>query len=104
MFISTPDPLPEMVTAAISRWEKRENSRLFGFITSGFPRSRLEISKALVLGIRSDCQDFKPVDIIDIVLDSGGGDADAAYQLVTFLRYKAKKIRVFIRDWAKSQF
>jgi len=99
---SIPDPIPDDVKDAIIRWEKRENSKIFGFITTGFPRGRTEITKQLVLAIRQDCRDFKPTDTIDVALDSSGGDADAAYLLVTFLRYKCKKLRVFIRDWAKS--
>jgi len=39
---------------------------------------------------------------LDVFLDSSGGDPDAAYQLITFLRTKCEKMRMIVPDWAKS--
>lgn len=39
---------------------------------------------------------------IDVWLDSGGGDASAAYKIALLLRSRAKKLRVVVPDYAKS--
>jgi len=42
------------------------------------------------------------IQTLDILLDSIGGDIDATYQLVTFLRDHSSKLRVIVPDYAKS--
>lgn len=102
MIVCRPDPLPDKVSETARRWEQRENSRLFSLITSGFPRTVEEISRTLVREVRKECKRFEKVETLDVILDSGGGNADAAYQLTTFLKSRSNKLRVFVPDWAKS--
>ena len=102
MIICDPDPLPNNVLEIVERWEQRENGRLFGLITSGLPLQQPEISRLLVRQVRRECKGFEKVETLDVILDSGGGDADATYQLVTFLRSRCNHLRVFVPDWAKS--
>lgn len=42
------------------------------------------------------------VETLDVILDSSGGDLEAAYQLLVFFRRHCKKLRVIVPDWAKS--
>lgn len=103
MIISNPSPLPEKIIETIKAWEEEEDSRLFGLITTGDPFStNREITRFLIRKIREECKSFVTIDKLDVLLDSSGGEADAAYQLVTFLRLKCETLRIFIPDWAKS--
>lgn len=102
MITGSPDPPPENVLRVVERWERREHSRLFGLITSGFPPTEIQISRKLVRAVRKECRGFQRVETLDILLDSSGGDADGSYQLATFLRSRCARLRVFVPDWAKS--
>jgi hypothetical protein len=39
---------------------------------------------------------------IDFIINSGGGDADAAYKIITILKGRFKKVNVIVPLWAKS--
>jgi ATP-dependent protease ClpP protease subunit len=64
------------------------------------------ISRDTVAGIRREMEDTiseSRDDVeIDIWLDSGGGDAHAAYKLALMARSAAARVRVVIPDFAKS--
>jgi hypothetical protein len=100
--IANPDPLPKEVVEAITKWEKREKSRLFGLITTGQPLSLREIDRGLVFRIRNECKKCAPIKRLDVLLESGGGDPDAAYLIITCLKAKCDELRIFIPNWAKS--
>lgn len=61
-----------------------------------------DINRPLVDTIYRERKHFDNIDTLDVLLDSSGGDIEAAYQLVNFMRRKCKKLRVFVPDWAKS--
>lgn len=93
----TPSPLPKEIIDVAELWEKREQSKLFIHTGSkSMWRDTVDWvwKQKLCLGDK--------IGTIDVILDSGGGDPDAAYQLANTLRNMASKLRVFIPDWAKS--
>jgi len=62
------------------------------------------ITKDLVDDIFSELKDtFKQCDKLDIIIDSGGGNIHAAYNLAMLLRkYSKKELNFIIPRWAKS--
>ncbi|MBW8010963.1 MAG: hypothetical protein FVQ83_06940 [Chloroflexi bacterium] len=103
MIRSNPSPLPDNVLKLIAAWEKREKSKLFGYITTRqWPPPTLQINRSIARLIRTECADLKKIEMLDILLDCGGGDADAAFQIITFLQSKCERLRIFVPDWAKS--
>jgi hypothetical protein len=100
--INNPDPLPKEVVEAITKWEQKENSKLFGLITTGDPIFPDEIDRSLVVRLRKECKKYGPIGKLDILMESGGGDPDAAYQILTYLKAASKELRIFVPIWAKS--
>lgn len=97
MIICNPTPLPERTRKAVARWVETQHSRLFAFVLSDTNLDRILIDK--VYGERKL---FNDIETLDVLLDSSGGSADAAYQFITFLRRRCKTLRIFVPDWAKS--
>lgn len=102
MGIYKPKPPPDEVLDIASEWEQREESRLFGLCTTGFPPQAREITRALVRHAQDDCRGMQEIETLDLLLHCDGGDPDAAYQLVRLLGSKCKKLRVFVPGRAKS--
>lgn len=96
MIICQPETLPDPAREAVARWVRSNGSRLFGLVL------RQNIGRFLVDQIYERRRDFDGIEKLDILLDSGGGNVEAAYQLITFLRRKCKQVRVIVPDWAKS--
>ncbi len=93
--------MPPQVQSAIERWTKDEGNYLFALITNG-KHPHVHIDRSIVRRVREEC-DSLPQDCgVDVILDSSGGDVEAAHQLVTYLRSRCGKLRVFVPDWAKS--
>lgn len=102
MVICEPHPLPENIQEVVKKWEKEEKSRLFALILDGAHPHLLNFSRFLVRKIREEQSQIKDIETIDVILDSRGGDIDASYQLINFLRADCKKLRVFVPNLAKS--
>ncbi len=100
--ISNPKEIPDDIIKLIRDWEKTESSTLFGFITTGEPLNYDEISRGLVRKIKYECLKNGHSKRLDVLLQSSGGDADAAYQVINFLKCHCDELRIFIPDWAKS--
>ena len=91
----SPNPVPESVEKAIRELETRRKSRVFALVSSG----------PLLDDLLNDICSQWPADnlqTLDILLDSIGGDVNATYQLVTFLRDHSSKLRIMVPDYAKS--
>ena len=88
--------MPDSVRDAALRWERRENSCLF--VLSG----QVPLARELVDAVSQERGTLKNAAIVDVIVDCGGGDISAAYQLVSLFRDTDRKLRVFVPDWAKS--
>lgn len=64
----------------------------------------VNIGPALVDDVYDELRkDFKGCEVIDVIVDSGGGDIDAAYNLAQlFRKYGSKKLNYIVPRWAKS--
>jgi len=98
MISCKPHKLSVPVQNAVQRWTKEQSTALFALILE----RTTDIDRQLVDKIYARRLQFKGIENIDVILHSHGGDIEAAYQLITFIRPKCKKLRVFIPDWAKS--
>ncbi|HZO93060.1 MAG TPA: hypothetical protein VFB22_04775 [Candidatus Baltobacteraceae bacterium] len=97
MIICQPDDaLSDQAWAAIQAWEARENSVLYSFVCEEAITPHL-ISHALC-----DSDPRLPAPRVDVILQSLGGDIEAAYKLLTHLHGDCAELRVFIPDYAKS--
>lgn len=97
MILCSPSPLPDEVRHVITRWTETQNSRLFTFI-----HAKEDLDRTMVDRVCKERKHYAGIETLDVLIDSGGGDIEAAYQLTTFLRRRCKKLRVFVPDWAKS--
>ncbi|MFH0860181.1 MAG: hypothetical protein V1921_03175 [Candidatus Altiarchaeota archaeon] len=83
----------------VTKLEKIRKSKVILFFSSD------AISKPLVSKIYSKYENLisSPVDRLDVIVDSGGGDIDSTYHLVMLLRKMSKKgLRFIVPRWAKS--
>lgn len=66
--------------------------------------SDVNIGPALVDDVYDELRrDFKMCDSLDVIVDSGGGDIDAAYNLAQlFRKYGKRELNYIIPRWAKS--
>jgi ATP-dependent protease ClpP protease subunit len=99
MFRSVPSELSPEVWQAVENWQKRENSLLFAFILD--PQTEIDRHVAHHVG-SEQCPLPTPVDTIDVLVESTGGDIEAAYKLVMALRHQCKRLRMLIPFYAKS--
>ncbi|HEV2490286.1 MAG TPA: hypothetical protein VGT03_10790 [Candidatus Acidoferrales bacterium] len=96
LLLCNPSPLPKVVAEVANQWVEGQHSRLFALILTE------NLDRILVDKIYDQRNEFENVEVLDVLLDSHGGDIEAAYQLVSLFRHKCKKLRVFVPDWAKS--
>lgn len=61
-----------------------------------------EIDRNLVIQIRSALKELGHVKSLTVLVDSPGGDADAAFHLVRALRQYTDRLEVIVANWAKS--
>jgi hypothetical protein len=82
------------------------SDRIIVVLFHGFPGRFESISRDLVDQFQDRLAAHKlpprETTVLDVWLDSPGGDADAAYKLGLVLRSVARRIRVVIPDYAKS--
>lgn len=78
--------------------KKLDNSKVFSLI---YPRG-ISIEQSDVDEIYDRLKTMGSADRIDLMLFSYGGDADAAYKMVTVLREFCKELRVIVPSEAKS--
>ena len=94
---SNPDPLPNKVKETIRAIEEQRQSCLFLLLSDE------AINRSLVNLIDKRCREtIAEVPKIDILIQSGGGDIDATYQLVNLFRDYKARVNVLIPGYAKS--
>jgi Serine dehydrogenase proteinase len=87
---ATPDTPPELQAFA----DVRGRPAVFLFLSESMSLTHV-FQLRRVLGSRSFPE-------VDLVINSGGGDINAAYQIITLLRLHAKKINACVPFYAKS--
>lgn len=83
----------------INELEERRNSKVLPLLLGETSIDRLTVTDVyndVKLLIR------KPIDQLDVIVDSAGGNIDAAYHLVKLLRRCAKRIVMIVPRFAKS--
>jgi len=94
---SNPDPLPDNVKKTIRAIEEQRQSCLFLLVSDE------AIDRSLANLIDKHCrQTVAKISKIDILTHSGGGDINAAYQLVNLFRDYKARVNVLIPAYAKS--
>lgn len=88
--------LPQPFVDAVKKLELLLENQVFVL----FLNQNLE--RIIVNEIYNQKSQFQKNDEITILLNSGGGSIDAAYQIVQFFRARCKKVQVFVPRWAKS--
>lgn len=96
MISCKPHPLPSDVVSAVSGLVKPQPCRLFALVGGR------AFDRQLVDQVFRERSSLDGVQTLDVLLDSSGGDLEAAYQLVVLFRKRCQKLRVIIPDWAKS--
>lgn len=91
-----PNSVRDEVEQRIRGIEQRHNSRVFALITE--KTLDREFQEAVCRALRSET----PVETLHILLNSGGGDIDAIYKMLTRLRRLASTLEVIVPDYAKS--
>lgn len=102
MLTFTPN-IPEkakVVQGLMSGIEDKCQGKFFCFYQN--QNANEEIDRKTVMTVRSVLKEMKPVEHLTVLVDSPGGDADAAFHLVRTLRQHAKSLEVIVTNWAKS--
>jgi hypothetical protein len=100
MIAVQPALVSEEVLRAAIEWERRENSSLFLMVcTRG---DTVAFSRDFVDTVYKAKEQFDNLTKLDVLVDHYGGNLEAAYQLIAFLRSHCTTLRVFIPDYAKS--
>jgi len=100
MIAAQPTTVPQPVLQAAFEWERREHSSLFVMVCNR--GDAVTFSRFFVDKVYRARKQFQNVGKLDVILDHFGGDLEAAYQLVVFLRNRCTTLRVFVPDYAKS--
>jgi len=92
--------IEKRISGIVKKLEKLRKSRIFTFFTS-YPSS---ISRNTISVIYKTLRkEFKKTPVLDVIVDSGGGDVDAAYHLAKLFReFAKKKLTFIIPRYAKS--
>src|SRR5438093_1582490 len=83
---------------AIKSLEKRRKSRIFCFVQTD-KEHIASGTYGLVLAARPQLKD---TDTLEILLHSGGGHPEVAYQAIKFLRRHCNKLNIIVPAYAKS--
>src|SRR6266542_4156712 len=78
--------------------EKKRNSRIFCFVQNG----REHICTPTYGTILMERDKLKNIDTLEILIHSGGGHPEIAYQAAKFLRRHCKRLNVIVPMMAKS--
>jgi Serine dehydrogenase proteinase len=84
--------------ALLSTLEGERKSRIFSIVHMG----KAHVCWADYPKFVMDRKNFQPVDTLEIVLHTPGGEADFAYKLVKFFRRRCKQLNVIVPLMAKS--
>ncbi len=61
-----------------------------------------EIDRSTVIKVRSGLRELGHVEHLTVLVDSPGGDADAAFRLIRAFRQYSDNLEVIVANWAKS--
>jgi len=100
MIAAQPTEVPQAALRAAVEWERREHSSLF--VMSCNRGTTVAFSRLFMDKVYQARKQFADIGKLDLLLDHYGGDLEAAYQLVVFLRNRCQTLRVFVPDFAKS--
>ena len=100
MIAVQPTEVPQNVLQAAVEWERRAHSSLF--VMSCNQGDAVTFTRLFMDKVYAARKQFDNIDKLDLLLDHYGGNLEAAYQLVVFLRNRCQTLRVFIPDFAKS--
>jgi Serine dehydrogenase proteinase len=100
MIALEPRGVSQPVLKAALDWEQQEHSSLFLMTCS--QGESVTFSRLFVDRICAARSQFQGIQKLDVLLDHYGGNLDAAFQLVVFLRNRCELLRVFVPDFAKS--
>lgn len=94
--MENPQKLPEKAIENIKALEQKRNSPVV------LIHSLKALTRTQANQLAEAIQNMKPVENIDVILNSLGGDIDAAYIIVNLLRSKTKKLTIIVPRFAKS--
>lgn len=100
MIAAQPTVVPQPAIQAAVEWERREHSSLF--VMSCNQGDTVAFSRLFIDKIYRARKQFRDISKLDLLLDHYGGNLEAAYQLIVFLRNRCETLRVFVPDFAKS--
>lgn len=93
--------LDKKLEGLVKDFQKARNDRYCFPLLIGDAKITHSIVDDIFDDIKSNCKKFNGK--IDVLIDSGGGDLDAAYNLANLLRkYAPSELHFFIPRWAKS--
>jgi hypothetical protein len=84
--------------AVIADLEKKRKSRIFCLVQTG----REHISNGLYGVILRDRDKLQNIDTLEVLIHSGGGHPEVAYQVAKFLRRHCKRLNMIVPMTAKS--
>ncbi len=95
----TPETSRE-VNRLMTEIENKCQGRLFCFYQN--QSTGEEIDRNIVIWVRSALKELGHVKSLTVLVDSPGGDADAAFHLVRTFRQHTDSLEVIVANWAKS--
>lgn len=97
----TPETTKE-VGRLITEIENKCQGRFFCFYQNQSVSVREEIDRGVVMQVRSALKELGHVKNLTVLIDSLGGDADAAFHLIRAFRQYTDSLEVIVVNWAKS--
>jgi len=94
--VNLPRSLPEEFIQAIIDLEVLTESKAFLLILDK------SIDRNLATKIQSLRKDLFSIKKLIVIIDSGGGDINAAHKILQFLREENRKMEVYVNEYAKS--
>jgi hypothetical protein len=88
------------VKRLVTEIEGKSQGRFFCFYQN--QGAKEEIDRDTLIRVRSQLSELGHVGKLTVLVDSPGGDADAAFHLVRVFRQSADNLEVIVADWAKS--
>jgi hypothetical protein len=88
--------------ALISQLEKRRKSRILSIIQCGESEENQQICSHTFRSVYTLRREMRNVPVLEVLLQSGGGDADIAYTIMRYLRRHCQRLNVIVPLYAKS--
>lgn len=86
----------------ITLLEKKRKSRIVSIIQCGEDEENGQICSHTLRSIYQARQEMKDVPVLEVLIQSGGGDADIAYTLMRYFRRHCQRLNVIVPLFAKS--